>query len=320
MSARLDAGLFRFGSREALSTGVHRTARREIQAALRRLDTLREDTDTAVHEIRKHCKKIRGLARLVRYGVGGDEYAWVNRQARDTARMFSSARDNRVCIDALEIIRAEDSPPLDFPEAFDRIRAILAEGHRRSLRPLAESAVLEESARLALCQVCQRIAAWKVPDGADGACVVREGLRRTYRRGQARMAEAAGARDPDPRAFHEWRKRVKYLWYQLQLIRPAWPERLDVDAAALHELSDWLGDANDLTALAGSPPILRGTSGLPGARLVYELARSRRTRLWTQSLELGRRLYAEEPDAFAGRMAAYVKLWQVEHRGGSERW
>ena len=50
------------------------------------------------------------------------------------------------------------------------------------------------------------------------------GLERTYKRGRARFSDVL--RDPSPENVHEWRKRVKDLWYHLRLLRDSWPEVL----------------------------------------------------------------------------------------------
>ena len=74
------------------------------------------------------------------------------------------------------------------------------------------------------------------------------GLERTYKRGRARFSDVR--RDPSPENVHEWRKRVKDLWYHLRLLRDSWPEVLGAVSDQAHELSDLLGDHHDLSVLA----------------------------------------------------------------------
>ena len=50
------------------------------------------------------------------------------------------------------------------------------------------------------------------------------GLEATYRRGQRGMRRAR--RDTDEARMHEWRKGVKYLWYQMRLLEPTAPSML----------------------------------------------------------------------------------------------
>ena len=52
------------------------------------------------------------------------------------------------------------------------------------------------------------------------------------------------------RAVHELRKRGKDLWYQVRLLRDAWPAVLDATAEEIHDFTDKLGDHHDLAVLA----------------------------------------------------------------------
>ncbi len=47
--------------------------------------------------------------------------------------------------------------------------------------------------------------------------------------------------------MHEWRKRVKDLWYHVTLLQDAWRPVMSALADEAHELSDRLGDEHDLT-------------------------------------------------------------------------
>ena len=82
----------------------------------------------------------------------------------------------------------------------------------------------------------------------DSFEALRDGLERTYRRGR-RDFRAARA-DPSVEALHEWRKRVKELWYHHTLLRPIWPPVMQAVGDEAHELADRLGDDHDLAMLA----------------------------------------------------------------------
>lgn len=66
------------------------------------------------------------------------------------------------------------------------------------------------------------------------------GLERSYRRGRDGFRSLGD--EPSAFALHEWRKRVKDLWYQLRLLPPVWPAVLKGPGAAAAELAD-LSDA-----------------------------------------------------------------------------
>jgi len=149
--------------------------------------------------------------------------------------------------------------------------------------------------------VAGRVGDWPF-DGA-GWGVACKGVERAYRRG--RRAFAVADDDPTTENLHEWRKRVKDLWYHQRLLRPAWPSVLKAQADEAHALSDLLGDDHDLAVLADrlrdGPPPTGDTED------VLELIGRRRVELLASIRALGRRVYAEKPKAFARRIDRYVR-------------
>jgi CHAD domain-containing protein len=117
-----------------------------------------------------------------------------------------------------------------------------------------------------------------------------------------RVRAGAGAE-----TVHEWRKRVKDLWYQLRLVRKAWPDQLDPLAEDAHALADQLGDHHDLTVLAAD---LAGREELAESGVLAALIERRQSELLDAALKLGARLYAEKPKAFERRLGSYWAAWR----------
>ena len=69
-------------------------------------------------------------------------------------------------------------------------------------------------------------------------------------RGRDEFATARNSDDGD--VIHEWRKRVKDLWYQQRLLRDAWSPVLRAYADQADELGEALGDDHDLAVLAAA--------------------------------------------------------------------
>lgn len=131
--------------------------------------------------------------------------------------------------------------------------------------------------------------------------VLADGLEASYRQGRLAMRAAFSA--PEDEAFHDWRKRAKDLWYQVQLVRDACEPVLGGLEELLDELGERLGDDHDLAVLAAQP------AAAGQGELAASIAR-RRERLRREAWDLGRKIYAERPRAFVRRVAAYWQVWR----------
>ncbi len=143
---------------------------------------------------------------------------------------------------------------------------------------------------------------------ADGWELIEPGLRRTYRRGRHALGLAKAT--PDAEALHEWRKRVKDMWYSLRLLQGAWPPVLRALADEAHALSEDLGDHHDLDELAKA--IEAGEMG-PLRTAEAELlghAGMRQEELYREAVLKGRRLYAEPPKRYAARLGVLWHAWE----------
>jgi CHAD domain-containing protein len=119
---------------------------------------------------------------------------------------------------------------------------------------------------------------------------VRAGVVRGYR--EARETMPGFGVDDAASAFHEWRKRIKILWYQIRLF-----EELHRGARArvltLKQLERWLGEDHDLALLQA---IVRdGGARYGDARtqtlLLGSVVRSQAS-LRARALKVGRRVFA----------------------------
>ena len=134
--------------------------------------------------------------------------------------------------------------------------------------------------------------------------MIEDGLLRTYRRG--RKALRIAYETPTAENFHEWRKRVKYHWYHLRLLRELWPAPMKPLAAEAKRLADLLGDDHDLAVLRET--LVRDADTFGSASLIEALralGKRRQDQLRTESKPLGWRLFAEKPGDFSRRMQRY---------------
>jgi CHAD domain-containing protein len=291
MSYRLDLN-------DDLPATARRAAAEQLyQGAQAIRDGQEEDPVGAVHEARKNVKKSRSLLRLVRPGLDKSTYRRENRTLRDAARSVANVRDADVMVETVDALRERFAGRLP-ARAFQKLRARLA-AEAESSRSGADGslgAALTET----LKEVGSRVDDW--PLDRAGWPDARKGIARAYRRGRKAFGKADA--EPSTENLHEWRKRVKDLWYHERLLKGAWPAVLGAQAAAAHELSDLLGDEHDLAVLAER---LRDDPPTEDAEEFLELIEQRRGELLAQARALGRRVYAEKPKPFARRLKRYLR-------------
>ncbi|HSL57193.1 MAG TPA: CHAD domain-containing protein [Acidimicrobiales bacterium] len=293
---------YRVKDDEAVPDAVRRIAHEQLGRALVALDDPADDVlDGVVHDVRKRGKKVRALLRLVRDELD-DVYPIENAAVRDAARRLAPARDAAVHVETLALVLS-DATAVRRPAFVDLADALRErQGERRT--ELATGDALAEVAAM-LGAVDARVDDW--PVATEGWDAVAPGLRRVYERG--RDARAAAIDEGTPEAFHDWRKRAKYLRYQLEIVRRAWPAVLPVVVDATHDLTDDLGEAHDLSELHG---VVASDGGLPltdGVReTLMALIEHRRAERRDRALRGGARLYAETPSRFVDRIGAY---WAV---------
>ncbi len=218
-----------------------RIAAEAVEAALAYLSTQTVD-EAAVHEVRKHMKKLRGLLRLLRRPLGS-AYAEGNVLCRDVARCLSGVRDADVMLETLAWIQLSGQP-VDL-SLLQQCEGYL-QRHRESLRAHSgdmRSRILE--ARHGLQAMAGQVADWSLPE--QGLELVKNGLQHIYR--QARDYYRLSLEQPSDEHIHDWRKRVKYHWYHCRLLEPLAPDYLGGRAGSLKSLSDIIGREHDLTVL-----------------------------------------------------------------------
>jgi CHAD domain-containing protein len=292
---------------EKFTPGLRRIAHEQIGKALDHLRQPGDDPDEAIHEARKHFKKIRAIMRLVRDELGSSIYKRENVTYRDAGRRLSDMRDSYVKVETLDDLEDEYSDELA-DGAFDDMRQTLVERHEAVRRHTldAENAMVETAETIAEAQ--GRIE--ELPLGEISYDDIAPSIYRVYKRGYKGMARSYDSGDPED--FHDWRKRVKYLWYHSRILRRLWPDMMEELADQVHDLSDYLGDAHDMAEfeelIEEEPELI---SDEESREVLAALLRRRRKALEAKGRPLAQRIYAEEPDEFVARIGGYWKAWEM---------
>jgi CHAD domain-containing protein len=262
----------------------------------------RRDLGKRIHTARKRFKEVRAALRLARPAIGDSVYRRENRTYRDAAGPLSAVRDAAVLVEALDGLVEHFREELA-REPFATIRRALSDRQREVTR----RTLVEENALARVADTVRRgrrrIDRWRLDD-LDHRSLV-DGLVVTYRVGRRAM-RAACDRGSDE-CLHEWRKQAKYLRSQAKILRPLWPDMMTFVADQGHELSDLLGDDHDLAVLCEIVrQELADSVDRRERQALRGLVADRRRTLQKHAFELGGRLYAEKPKAFARRMRHYL--------------
>ena len=303
-----------FAAGETIPVGVQRMTLALIDRALAALRGNPGDDD--VHRARKSMRRVRGILRLVRDGLG-PAYRAENAVMRDTARLLSDVRSSAVAGTALQDLLDRFGPLLAdgiYVEMADQLSA----RHDLIARRTLDNRLLMAGVVTNLEHARTRLAAFPTTPGADfgyhgpllpnDSHLFVQGITRTYRRGLVAMKGAAAS--PFPEQIHEWRKRVRYLRSQMEALCPAWPEVMEGLCASLDQLSETLGHERDLWELAETvrtePELCTDSRA---RELLYALTLETRQATREASFRLGTRVYVEEPAAFARRIQSYWDAW-----------
>jgi CHAD domain-containing protein len=250
------------GARSAPVSGLLRAAAAKVLADAQAAATAAPAQPTdRVHRVRVCLKRLRTYWRLARPHVAPVAWARERDRLRALAAALAAHRDAAV---ARAVVEAH------LGRTGDAALRSLLQRWVESKRALAgPPAGLERVIRA----VARRMAttAPKLERAGGGAVTwdwLAPGLDRTYRRGKQAWRRCRN-RGGDAE-FHLWRRRVKDLQYQLELLRFLAPHRLGKLRHRVQGVADALGEAHDLVevrdALERAFAAVRHPGGSPAAR------------------------------------------------------
>ncbi len=288
-----------------LSRSVPELARHHLDAAIEQLDEQRNGIETAVHQARKHLKRVRALIRLVEH-THPRHFKPIRRALSEAARGLSEVRDATALIECADSLR----PYLEARNAGDMAQPLKeAVERRRDLLALEAPSL----ARLTdpVIEACRKAAS--DVDGAafghreDAPVVLAEGRSRNHQKARATLEVCHHGGHPE--AFHDLRKCAQATVFQAGFLAEAWPFAMAAEAAEAKSLTDILGHEHDLEVLnilLHAEPHLFGA--IADRDRLAELIMERRAALRHDAMAVAGRLYPEGAKREAKRFAA---LWQL---------
>jgi CHAD domain-containing protein len=287
-----------------LQEGINKAIREENLYILEVISDTQKDSHEKIHEIRKSLKKLRAVVRLVRKCT--DRYQEENIFYRDLGREISYLRDKTALLESLVALQDHFSEYL-YKRTFNTFQQHLIQERTHSI-----SRAVKEQDPFALIenQISMHLGEFQDFQIQDFEQVT-PGLRKVYKRGKKALETARDT--PTSENFHEWRKRTKYLRYQLEMLMKAWPHLLTMYEESLHDLSDQLGLDHDLSLLQDKAHNFKDLAfkSEQEYELLTALIMQQRQLLQEKAIHSGQKLYLDEPDIFADKMH---RLWKIESK------
>jgi len=291
---------YRIKTHGRIGAELQRVADQEIAAAQAELRSLDQSgAGEAVHEARKHFKKLRALVQLLRGPLGAKSVRAEQAFYRDTGREFQRLRDAQAQTATLEKLTKRFFEKRRPPIVVAAHRVLAAEA-QRAQRTLAQKGRCE-AALAGLRNARERVVMWKL-DGYRWKDL-RAALCRSYRRARETWRHASAERKPRP--LHDWRRRTKDLLYHISLCHSAAPDFMEELAGELEVLGEFLGDDHDLVVLRAL--LERHPRDLPTGRLreaFFKVLTLRREELLDAAFDLAGRIFLESPAEFIDALDA----------------
>ena len=294
---------YRLRRQESIPRGLRRLAAKELASARDQLQKTNPSDGRAIRDARKSVKKVRAILKLIR-ADGGRGLGESRKRLRDVNRKLSRVRDADAMLEILEKLKRM-SPRVFDEHTVARLRRRL-DAHKHESRRAAQSDQAWKKVDRELGWLKLAAKRWRPAHQRFGA--IAAGIRITYRRGRKALRRAERLRRAAD--FHEWRKEMKALRYQLRLVEESSPA-LRKDIRALHRAESWLGDDHNLVvlvaALAKGParnelePILRAVN-------LYQ------RRLRDKTIASAKTVYAAAPRKFVRGIKREWNAWRKRDR------
>ena len=243
---------------EGLTEGLHRVSKELLRDLLQTIGQERL-TSGQVHDARKIIKNLRAMLRLTRGALSDEARKAPNQALRNLAAPLSGPRDAAVTLAGFENVYNEalkdGSHPRTEPSWATKLHQFLSERARALVPAESYQDAVEEVRRLGGHLLPFEDAAGRggrrQPRGNDGwDNIVQKGLRKTYRQGGGLMRQVIANEEASDEEWHELRKRVKDLGYQLKLFKKV--RGIKTLLKKIDGVGTALGDARDLTLLRKS--------------------------------------------------------------------
>jgi CHAD domain-containing protein len=285
---------------EPLGAGLQRITEELIESIADHNGAAQEEIGEHIHNVRTTIKRLRALLRLIRPITGDKFFDTENERLRRAARRLAVARDVEVARQTLKNLSVSghsNRKAVGAALAGLEDRALPAQHVDKALKEVWSD--LEQTKRSLRRRLMAR-REWQL---------IETGLRDVYRQSRKRMVSAF--REGEDENFHKWRIRVKNLYYELEMLEPVWPKRIDKMTSRLAKLQDKIGLDHDVVVLKDL--LRREPDAFGGSEAVEQVIRclnDQSQKLRRASEPLGRRIFTEKPRRFVRKLGRRWTKWR----------
>ncbi len=256
----------------------------------------------SIHQLRRRSKKGRAVFKLIRPSITPECYRKGFGDFRKIAQITSDLRDADVLIATFNALQKECSIEINHA-IFDDISHVLIQHHQVSQKhPKGDSEFILNQ----LHQVLEDLEELTIK--GEGRETIESGLKKTYGLGRERFEEASTLSSAT--RLHEWRKQVRYLGFQLKLLRLIHP-KVEKISHQVNGLASVLGAHHDLTNLRDF--LVRysfGNRDNAAFYLLLDRIDHQSSVLEHKALLIGKSLYEDPPKNFRDKFKKRWDAWQ----------
>lgn len=288
---------YRIDVQKNFQTEIKRIITEQLSGVTSKINDPEVEFDEKVHASRKHFKKIRAVWRLIRDDIGKKMYQSENVFYRDLGRKLAVMREVRVHLKTLKDMEEDHADE----DSFNQIQAYLQKRYASEKERVKQEHILDQvTVQVELGK--QRVLDLQLSNEIFNA--FEKGIKRVYKKGTKALEVAK--KDTSTKNLHEWRKRVKYLWYHVRLLRNVWKPVLKGYENSLDILSDHLGDEHDLGEL--KKLINNNIKGEypEETKHLTKILDKQRNKLQQKAWSVGKRIYTKPTKLFINKLDVYM--------------